>query len=336
MKKPNRKKWILVFLLCTVMAAGVAFGCAGKSAASVSDEAYVSHSGSYNYTDAYAPEEPMEYTVGMTLDASAENASVPIDAEKTSSSALDNRKIIRNANIDVQTLEFDKFVEALNDAVAKEGGFIESSNVGGRTYYSSRLRSASFVIRVPANRLEAFLDTVGNLGNVTSKSTNLRDVTTKYVDSEKHLEALRTEQEALLEILKKAETVEDIITVQDRLSYVKYEIESYEAILRTYDDQVEMSTVSLYLDEVEHETVTEPETFWEEVSRRFNNSLENVRDGFLDFSSWILGNAPEIIVFLVINAAIVLIIVFSIRGGIRRRAKRRAKKLAQQQQQQQQ
>ena len=75
-----------------------------------------------------------------------------------------------------------------------------------------------------------------------------------YVDTETHLAALRTEQESLMRILADAETVEDLIAVQSRLSEVRYEIESYESVLRTYDDQIAMSTVTLRVQEVERET----------------------------------------------------------------------------------
>lgn len=317
------KRTVIVIVLCTLLAASVAFGCSAKSAAR--EDAYY---GNYaESADAYYDYEPMP-----DAPMEAENGFAG-EIAKTSetNTALLNRKIIRNAELSVQTLEFDAFLEKLNTAVNEVGGFIESSDIGGRTYYNqSKLRSAYLVIRVPANRLDAFLNTVDGLGNVTSKSTGLRDVTTSYIDSEKHLEALRAEQSALMEILKNATTVEDIITVQDRLSDVSYEIESYESILRSYDDQIDLSTVRLNLSEVERETIVEPETFGQEVSRRFKESLQDVGDGFKAFGAWLFGNAPHIIVFLLINGAIALIIIFSIRGGIKRRAKRRAKKLAEQ------
>ena len=216
--------------------------------------------------------------------------------------------------------------------IAAFSGYVESSSEGGRTYYNqSKLRTAYITVRIPASQLDAFLNTVDGLGNVISKSTGMRDVTTTYIDSEKHLEALRAEQEALLEILKSATTVEDIITVQDRLSYVRYEIESYESILRSYDDQIDYSSVNINISEVERETVVEPETFGQEVNRRFRESMEDVGMFFRDLSAWLIGNAPQIVVFLAFNGIIVLIIVLSIRGGIKRRAKRRAAKEAQKQ-----
>ena len=337
MKKPMGKKLALIFVLCMIMAVSVAFGCSANKETSAS---YARDEGYYGY-DSYV-DEPMEAPMAMEdMDASGMNGSYYTGETQTTaqtSTALSNRKIIRNAEVNVQTLEFEKFIDALNDAVTNAGGFIETSSVGGRTYNSSyrKMRSAYFVIRVPAEHLDAFLNTVDGLGNVTSQSTGLRDVTTNYVDSEKRLEALRTEQEALLEILAKAETVEDIITVQDRLSQVRYEIESYASILRTYDDQIDLSTVTLNLNEVERETVVEPETFGQEVSRRFRDSLSGVGDFFRSLGAFFFGEAPAILVFLVFNGVIVLIIVLSIRGGIKRRAKRRAKKLQEQQAKQQQ
>ena len=227
----------------------------------------------------------------------------------------------------VETLSFDTFLEQLAASVGSFGGYVESSSVGNRGYRNGQqMRYANYSIRIPADQLDTFLNTVSDLGNVTFVNTSLRDVTTNYVDSEKHLESLRIEQQALMEILAKATTVEDIITVQDRLTYVRYEIESYEAILRTYDDQIALSTVSLSVNEVVRETPVEKETFGQEVSRRFKESLSNVGDGFRTFGAWLIGDAPEIIVTLLILAAVVLVIVLIIRAIVRGSRKRKQKK----------
>ena len=299
----------VLLLLCT------AVGCSkseSRNAAYEKSEAY------YDAEYAAAPE-PMPAPADPN-GLSGNSAALP-DA----SAALSNRKIIRNANVSVETLSFDDFLDQLSAAVSGVGGYVESSSVGGRTYRGdSRLRYASYTIRIPAEQLDAFLNTVSGLCNVTSMNTGLRDVTTSYVDSEKHLEALRTEQAALMEILAKAETVEDIITVQDRLTYVSYEIESYESVLRTYDDQVALSSVSLSVNEVERETQVEEETFGQEVSRRFKESLDDVGDGFRSFAAWFLGNAPEILTLLLFFVCIPLVVVIlCVRGGKKRRAKKR-------------
>ena len=299
-------------LLCT------AFGCAGKSAAR-EDSYYVNSTEAYYSDAAYEPEAPMETNTyyGFTEESKATTSQSP---------ALANRKIIRNADLTVETLAFDTFVDQLSDSLKSFGGYVESSSIGDRGYRSGqKLRYARYTLRVPADQLDAFLNTVSDLGNVTALNTGLKDVTTSYVDSEKHLESLRVEQEALLEILAKATTVEDIITVQDRLTYVRYEIESYEAILRTYDDQIALSSVNLTVNEVEKETPVEKETFGQEVSRRFNESLEDIGDSCKNFAAGFLGNSPIIVVTVLILGAIVLVVVLIIKGVKKRYAKKNAK-----------
>lgn len=308
-----------LIILSVLLLAATAFGCSAKQAAPDAN-----HSGGYYAADAAYADESMY----APEPAEAESVSMSNRTEYQSQSpALENRKIIRNANVSVQTLEFDAFLEKLNEQVESLGGFVETSNIGGRTYYNqTKLRNAYLVVRVPAENLDALLAAVNGLGNVTSMNTGMRDVTTAYIDSEKHLESLRIEQEALLKILESATTVEDLITVQNRLSEVRYEIESYEAILRSYDDQIDLSTVEINLNEVERVTVTEPETFWQEVSRRFKDSMEDVGDNLKSFGAGVMGNAPHIVIFLVINGLIALIVVLIVRGAIKSAAKRRAKK----------
>ena len=303
---------LVLLLLCT------AIGCSSKSAAR-EDSNYASSAyyADVAYEAAYEPEAPMEAAYGYTNEAKTTASQSP---------ALNNRKIIRNADLTVETLQFDSFVDQLSSAIGSFGGYVESSSIGDRGYRNGqKLRYARYTVRVPADQLDAFLNTVSDLGNVTALNTGLRDVTTSYVDSEKHLESLRVEQQALLEILAKAQTVEDIITVQDRLTYVRYEIESYEAILRTYDDQIALSSVNLTVNEVEKETPVEKETFGQEVSRRFNESLEDIGDSCKNFAAGFLGNSPIILVTVLFLGGAVLIIVLIVKGIKKRSAKKNAK-----------
>ena len=54
-------------------------------------------------------------------------------------------------------------------------------------------------------------------------------------------EALKAEQKSLMDMLEHADTVEAIITIQSRLTDVRYELESYESQLRVYDNRIWMS-----------------------------------------------------------------------------------------------
>ena len=167
--------------------------------------------------------------------------------------AQSQRKLIKTVEMDIETKEFDNVLSALESEVAALGGYIENSNTYNGSSYSSHreTRWADMTVRIPEEELDSFLNTVSDISNVTRRSDNVEDVTLAYVDLESHRDALRTEQTRLLELLEQAETIEDIITIESRLSEVRYQLESMESQLRTYDNKIDYSTVYLNISEVE-------------------------------------------------------------------------------------
>ena len=75
-----------------------------------------------------------------------------------------------------------------------------------------------------------------------------------YVDVESHITALKTEQESLLKMLEQADTIETILAIQNQLTQVRYQLESYESQKRTYDNDLNYSAVYVYVQEVERES----------------------------------------------------------------------------------
>ena len=236
------------------------------------------------------------------------------------------RKIIKNGDLSIQTREFDEFLTNLNRSILSVGGYVEASSINGNSYNKNRMRSADVTARIPADQLDAFCDQVSELGNVTYKNLYTRDVTLTYVDLESHVKALRTEQQTLMDLLAKAEKVEDIILIQNRLSDVLYEIESYESTLRTFDDQIAYSSVHLSIQEVQRETAVEKETAGQEIARRFKENLEDVKEGFARFGINFVSDLPVIIVWVVFLGIIVCVVVLIVKGGARRKARREKRK----------
>ena len=138
----------------------------------------------------------------------------------------------------------------------------------------------------------------------------------KYVDTESRKIALETERDRLLELLEKAETVEDIITIEGRLSEVRYQLESYASQLRTYDNLVDYSTVHISIREVDRETKVEPKTFWEEVTEEFGDSLYCIGRDCKRFAIWFLGSTPYLLIWAVV--IVIAVIGFRIIGKKRR------------------
>ena len=304
---------ILTLVLCFCVAA---IGC------SKSSESYMRPESDYAYEPAY------DFTHNGAANAPAEQGeTAPVDQSgKTSlDEILVGRKIIRDAKLSIQALDFDGFMNGILAKLSNLGGYVQTNSVNkngyGRLY---NLRTAELIVRVPADRLDEFLSTVDGLGNVTQRYENVNDVTDSYVDTEARLASLRTEYDTLLGLLERAESLADVITLQDRLSDVRYEIESYEARIRSYDSLIAYSTVTMTISEVERETAVEEESFGQEVKRRFNESLEDIGYGFERFAAWFLGDFPSILLFVILVIGLPLVIVLII---IRSAKKRKAKKL---------
>ena len=63
--------------------------------------------------------------------------------------------------------------------------------------------------------------------------------------------ALETEQDRLLELMEQAETTEDLLAIESRLTDVRYQLESAASQLKLYDSLVSYSTVYLTVEEVQ-------------------------------------------------------------------------------------
>lgn len=280
-------------------------GTASTTYESVSDMA-ASEKGFY----AEAPAEETAESAEFDEAAEYEEGSVDVPED-----ALAGRKLIKNVNLSVETEQFDVLVPHITQRVNALGGYIEemSSYSRNETYSSDYrgtkyLRYASMTARIPKDRLDAFVEEVGEQSNVVSHSENVTDVTLQYVDLESHKKALSTEQDRLLELLGQAENVEDIIAIEGRLSEVRYQIESMESQLRTFDNQIDYSTVYIYIDEVERYSPPAEATVFERIRRGFVDSLWGIGKDAGDCAVWFLINIPYIAVWAVIVIVAALVI----------------------------
>lgn len=224
-----------------------------------------------------------------------------------------SRKLIKTVDITAETEEFDTLVPGLQKQVEALGGYIESNQVYeiGSYYVDDHMekqRCANMTARVPKEKLDGFLEQVGEQTNVTSRSETVEDVTLQYVDLESHKKALLTEQERLLELLAQAESVEDIIAIEGRLSEVRYQLESMESQLRTYDNKIDYSTVYLSIQEVRKYSAPQDASIGQRISRGFIKSLEDIGFGIQDLAIGFVIDIPYIVLGIVIIAVVVLIL----------------------------
>ena len=240
----------------------------------------------YTSAASFEQEKGSAEAVADTAEGAQENGE-QVKAPNTS------QKLIRYLDYTMETKEFDTFVQELGKLVSAAKGYVEQSEVSQNESQSHAQgkRYASYTLRIPADGLEAFKQELQEKGTITRQSERVEDVTLNYVDVESHITALKTEQESLLKMLEQADTIETILAIQNQLTQVRYQLESYESQKRTYDNDINYSTVYVYVQEVERES-RNTDTYGGELLEKLSGNFQGILTGLRSFSLWFLGAMP--------------------------------------------
>lgn len=260
-----------------------------------------------------------DYAMAETNAAMSPQASLTTSGNATTELPA-GRKWIITVDMDVETEDLDTLIAAIGDKITALEGYVESQRIfNGSAYSSRRYRNASITVRIPAAKVDHFTEAVADAANVVSKNTTTDDVTTTYVDTESRLKALEVEQERLLTLMEQAETMADLLKIEERLTDVRYKLENAASQLRVYDNLVDYATIRLSIEEVQEYTPVEEPTLWERISGGFLESLKGLGDGLLELLVWIIVSLP----YLVFYGILAVVVIFVIR---RIRKKRSVKK----------
>lgn len=328
-------KKVISFLLVLVIALSL---CACGSSSGDMRASY-SPAAAPAYEDGYwemPAEEAVEYeAAGFAVNGAAaytkDSDSISSTTSETPTENPD--KIIYSSDVTVETTDFEGSLNDLDELIAEYGGWVESSSVNGANFYNRSRgyvsnRSANYTIRIPSNRFDALMNSLSTLGNVPYTHTYTENVTTQYYDAQARLKAYQTQETRLLEMMEVAESVEDIILLEDRLTELRYQIESIQSNLNNWDRRVSYSTVYLSLQEVQEYTpeVETKLTYGQKLGRALKDGLSSVADFFKDFFLWFVEALPTL---LIIAAVITLIVVLVNKSSKKRKIKKQQKIAAQ-------
>lgn len=273
--KMRKSICILLAVLCLLLTA-----CGAKSVGSYSNGAvsdgYYGEANDYDYE--YEYETP---------------AQTPGGGSTLKQELPENHKWVITMKMDVETEDFDGFMEKLSESISSVGGFVENQSM----YNGGYRRSADLTVRVPADQVDTFQSAVAGMGNVTSSSKNLDDITLRYVATESRMEALKTEESRLLELMAQAENMSDLLQIESRLTDVRASLESVTSQLRVMNNQVDYATVYIDVEEVRVYTPVAERTLWERIRDGFVENLHDLREFLEDLLVWFVTNLPSLIVF---------------------------------------
>lgn len=308
----KKKLRILCLALGVLLLAGLSAGCA--SAKKASDESMASTAFGSEYLvspDTTVNEKSAVAEASDNAETGTAAAGSGLGSDGTNLSLpSDSRKIILTADVTMESKEYDTALSALLAQVEQLGGYVASRD---DTSYGNRYVQLS--VCVPSDKFDSFLSGLSDVANVTHLSQSSQDVTDSYIETQSYIDSLTTQQTRLLELMAQAESLQDILDIEDRLAEVRTQLQYYSSLKNSYDAQIDYSTVTISLSEVVDYTIAEP-TFGEQLLHTLKTTAENFVTFLREALFVLIRTAP----YLVIIAVIVLLAV----RGARRRKHRRA------------
>lgn len=204
---------------------------------------------------------------------------------KVRSPEVINRKIIYSTMMSLEVEVFDNAIRQIRDIAEQSGGYVENSS--SYIYHSEPereiyLKQGSIVIRIPVDKYGEIQTRLSNMGHLIHQEETSTNVTEEYIETESRIRMLEVEQDRLLEIMGRADKVEDLIKLEERLNQVRTDLEIYKSKIKNWDQLISFSTFTIDLREVkeiEPIKITSP-NLSTKIKSSFNKSLNDIRREF--------------------------------------------------------
>lgn len=301
-------------LLTTVLTASLLAGCGASTMSEMAADTAADYDTSAAAT--------ADYGAGIAknsfaTEAAAEDAvydESEYESDDTQTQDLDSmtlleEKLVYHCDLEIETLDYAGTLASVKEAIQQYGGIIQSEDETDSSYdwYYENYRKTSgtmrnyIEVRVPSANYERFISALDGVGKITSKSTSIDNISQQYYDTTTQIEALQIQEKNLLAMLEQCDTIEDMITVQDRLTTVQYDLNRLQTNKRYMDVDVAYSYVNISIEEVMEYHYDEEPVKTNTFVDRLTNTIKATGRGFLKFL--------EILLFLIIRLIPYLIIV---------------------------
>jgi Domain of unknown function (DUF4349) len=185
--------------------------------------------------------------------APAKDATVPGGAPTQTSvvPTIQGPQVIRQAqlSITVGAGSFDSKLADVRGLVQLQGGFISGTDAQANPAANSQIRTGVITFMVPASKFDDTIDQLTKMGKVENEHISGNDVSAQYVDLQARLVNEEAQRDAMLALLQRAQSVQDIIAVQNQLGQITGQIEQLKGQIQYIDHNTAYSTVTVDLTE---------------------------------------------------------------------------------------
>jgi len=187
------------------------------------------------------------------------------------------RQVIRTASLITTVRDVDEAARTLTDIAESNGGFVANS-----TLIHQHPSYGTFELRIPVTQFTRALDAIDRVGEVRERQFRGQDVSEEFVDLQARVRNLERHEHQLLTFMDRATKVVDLMAIEQELARVRGQIEQLTGRLRFINNQVDLATVSVTLQERERGTPG----LW-----NFPASLEKIQAAFINTVRQVLAGA---------------------------------------------
>ena len=225
---------------------------------------------------AASPSETLGASVESRRDSQKAQAPSAADGEKTGSGLLD-RMIVYNTSVSLAVESVPESVNAIGALAEGVGGFVAGTSIR----YNDDKEYATLTLRVPATAYNQVMNGLRRMAvKVVNENGSTRDVTEEFTDLDAQLRNLQAMEAQYLELLKRANTIDEILKVQARLTDVRGQIERAKGRMNLLQRTSDMATIAVSLSPADAVSVNKPHPAWDPaatVQEAWEQSLVIVR-----------------------------------------------------------
>ena len=177
-----------------------------------------------------------------------------IEGSSLSSIEFADRKVVSTASLTVEVEDVQEAVAKVRAISESLGGFIEQLSVSG----DAERQQAVVTVRVPQDQFLTALGGIEALGKLRNEDIGSEDVTERFIDLEARLKSSIREEQSLLSLLERADSVADVLTIERELSRVRSDIERYQGQLNFLERRVALATITVFLHQPDSQASVPP------------------------------------------------------------------------------
>lgn len=232
----------------------------------------------------------------------------------STNSSGDGSKIIKSATITAETQEYAKATEDLKALIASLGGHVANSSANENASYRNNgvtEKYANYTVKIPSESFDSFITSLSSIFNITNLSTATEDVSESYFTLTARIDTLQAKREGLVSMLQNVNVNTDFTTwqkINSELTEIDTQLNIYNEQLKTLENKVAYSTVTLSVREVAEYTETQEKSYGDKLVDALKGSLAGVVNFFKEALLVLIYLLPFILIFGGCTAVIIIVL----------------------------